>query len=153
MRTVLEKLRDEYLAATTTHLTDALVYVWDAPTTPPATALTKRQRATATPVEVTIIPLPSEDEPVSIGDGWYDRFRVNIRARYPREWEDDNKHLDLAEECKQVIRDNWAFVDDGEQAVLRSRRWGYGYEPKGEQRLGVVDLIVEYEAPGLSATA
>jgi len=142
MQTVLEKLQTLYNAATTTYLANARVYIWDFPTT----------RGAGNIVEIVLIPLPSEDEPVSLGDGWYDRFRVNIRASYPKQWEDANKHLAVSEELKQVIRDNWSWSASSEQAVLKSRRWGYGYEPKGEQRLGVIDMIVEYEAPGLSAT-
>jgi hypothetical protein len=104
-------------------------------------------------VTVRLIPLPSEDSPAGIGPHWNDLFKIHIMAEYPATWSETDKHLDLAEEMKQVIRDNWSFLEGGEQAALKSRSWGYGFSATGEQTLNTVNIVVTYEAPGLSATA
>jgi len=143
MKGVVNHLRAQLISATGTYLGPAQVLRGT-----PAT--TQRSDTVAT---VQVIPLPSEDESVHLGDGWYDIFRVHIQAVYPATWIETDKQLDLAEEIKQVIRDNWDFNADGEQATLKSRKWGYGYASSGEQTLNTVDVIVEYSGPGIAATA
>ena len=144
MKDVVNHLRDDLIAATGTYLGPARVLRGDPATT---------QRSDTVAV-IRVIPLPSEDVGEAIGaTGWYDLFRIHIRAVYPATWAETDKQLDLAEEIKQVIRDNWSFNAGGEQATLKKRRWGYGFDASGEQTLNTVDIIVEYEVPQPGATA
>lgn len=144
MKQVCDKLKNALDAATTTYLNTAYIVRGDK----------ARTQYTGSGVYIEVIPLPSEDTPIAIGSsGWYDTFRVHIKAHYPATWSETDKQLDLAEEVKQVIRDNWSWLNtSNEQAVLKRRRWGYGYDASGEQTINTVDVIVEYEGPGLGAT-
>lgn len=143
MKDVVNHLRDQLAAATGTYLGPAIILRGDKATT----------QLSDTKATVTVIPLPSEDEGVHLGPGWYDIFRVHIRAEYPATWDETDKQLDLAEEIKQVIRDNWSFNADGDQATLRKRKWGYGYSSSGEQTQNTVDIVVEYQGPQPAASA
>ncbi len=142
---VVDKMVALYKAASGTYLDTALVYKYDLPTTQRTDGL----------VEVVVIPASIEDNPVAIdGDGWYDNFTVTILARYPGQWEDDDKHLNLIEEMCQVIRDNWSWLDSGgHQATLKSRIVYLGYDSKGNQRLNSAWVTVVWNGPGLSETA
>jgi hypothetical protein len=140
MTEIVDKMVSIIEAGTGTYLTDAVVLVGDPP---------QGQRDDHK-VTVCVVPLPSEDMADTMGPGaWDDLFRVNIRAWYPDAWNGTRKHLALAEELKQIIRDNVTWANSSSQrAVLRKRKWGYGYDALGAQTLNRVDIIVEYQADG-----
>lgn len=145
MRQILEHLQSDYAGATGTYLGDAIILIGDQ-------AQTQRSD---TKVTVRLVPLPSEDADGYVGrTGWNDRFRVNIRAEYPDAWKGTTRHLDIGEELKQVICDNRRITsaDASQQAVLRARRWGYGYDASGEQTLNTVDIVAEWEGDGDTPT-
>jgi len=142
---VVDKMVALYKAASSVYLNTALCYKYDLPTTQRTDSL----------VEVVVIPGAIEDNPVAIdGDGWFDNFTVTILARYPGQWEDDDKHLKVVEELCQVIRDNLSWLDaGGDQATLKSRTVHLGYDARGNQRLNQVWVTAVWNGPGLAASS
>ena len=144
MKTVLQKLQTLLDAGTGTYLAAATVVIGD-------------QRATqtsSTAALVRVYPIDGEDKGEHIGtSGWYDLFNVTVMATYPPAWADSNKQLDLCEEIKQIVRDNWQWTSGGEQVVLKRRSWSYGYRPDGQRIENTITVTVQYEAPQPGETA